>query len=83
MHVHADVQPQQTLLQTAISMVQNCEVNRMLCVWSDGTSAVAVAVGPGTPLHAAGDFYWDSAVEETCRRLSLTAAALRSPAGNE
>jgi 3-oxoacyl-[acyl-carrier-protein] synthase II len=77
LHLHADIQPRQSLLKQAMSMVQNDDADGMLCVWSDGTSAVCVAVGRGKTMpEYAIDSEWDLPVDEICQTLSLSAAGL-------
>jgi 3-oxoacyl-(acyl-carrier-protein) synthase len=75
LHLQADAHPQQALIEQAMTMVQNGEADGMLCVWSEGTSAVCAAVGRGRSVQ--GDFQWDLPVAETCRTLSLSAAGLQ------
>jgi 3-oxoacyl-(acyl-carrier-protein) synthase len=70
LHVCDDAQPMQSVIQLAMTMVKNREAQGMLCEFSDGPSAICVAIGIGEPVQSLNDLRWNQSPAELCRRLA-------------
>jgi hypothetical protein len=65
-----------TLVRQAKTIVERREADGMLCVLSDGPSAICFALGPGDPIKEISALFWNQPLPEVCRRL---AALVPSP----
>jgi len=69
LHIHSGVHPVRALIDQAKMIVENREADGILCVWSDGKSAVCVAVGFGIAIKSLNDFDIEATAAELSQSL--------------